>query len=74
MKQLLDNWIAALDRQIGDREEQIRARREANANAVRVRDDVTALEEYLESNNPPPEVKRALELCLSWNPFCREAK
>lgn len=71
MKQLLKHWLSALDHQIGDTEAEIRRRREENAEAVEVRDDLVALIEYIDGRQLPGPVKRALQRCLEWNPHCK---
>ena len=69
MKELLKNWVKSLDKQIGDTEEEIKNRRENNAHAVSVRDDVTALLRYLDEHDLPDDVRRGIEACLKWNPY-----
>ena len=71
IKKLLGNWKAALDAQIGDTTAEIEKRRQYNAEAVRVRDDVSALIEYLETHDIPEPVRRAIMLALSWNPHTK---
>lgn len=71
MRKLLENWKAALDRQIGDTDSEIQRRRESNADAVRVREEVEALDEYMRTVEMPDIVRSAIERCLSWNPYCK---
>lgn len=74
MNNYLKNWLAALDRLIGDTEIEIKKRREANINAVYMRNDLNDLIVYMKNNDLPPSVLRALNYCLSWNPHTREVK
>lgn len=67
----IKNWIAALDKQIGDTETEINNRRQLNSKAVKMREDLYALIKYMDDNNLPDPVKRAMQSCLSWNPHAR---
>jgi hypothetical protein len=73
-KEALITWIKNLDIQIGDTDAEIRKRREYNADAVKVRDDLDALIRYMQSNALPDEIYRALNYCLNWNPFTKSIK
>jgi hypothetical protein len=70
MKDLLNNWLSALNKQIGDTEEEIENRRQANIGAVKIRDDLLELIEYLNHNELPRAVERAIRSSLNWNPHC----
>ena len=72
MKDLLKNWVNNLDTQIVDTEEKINTRRKNKANAISVRNDITAILSYLDDHDLPDDVRRGIEACLKWNPFCRE--
>ena len=69
---LLKNWKTALNSQIGDTCEEIEKRRNQNSEAVIVRDDLSALIEYLSSNDVLAPVKLAIERALSWVPYTRK--
>lgn len=71
MKKLLNNWKAALDAQIGDTNAEIEKRMNQNAEAVIVREDLAALIEWLDRNNLPEPVSRAIGRALSWSPFTK---
>ena len=68
----LSNWIKSLDSQIGDTKEEIEKRRLSLPNVVSMRDDIKCLSEYLKNNDLPESVSRALDYCLSWNPFTKK--
>lgn len=67
----LKNWVKALDAQVGDTTEEIEKRRQQNANAVNIRRDISELIAYMNRNDLPDSVYRALEYCLKWNPFTK---
>jgi len=67
----LKNWINNLDIMIGDTEKEIEKRRASLPDAVAKREDIKELIKYIENNNLPDQVKRALDYCLSWNPFTK---
>lgn len=71
MKTLLKNWKASLDAQIGDTNTEIEKRRLQNSEAVAVRDDLAALIEWMDSNDLPEPVSRAIARALSWNPHTK---
>jgi len=60
-----------LDKQVGDTEAEINSRRQLNAEAVKTRDDLNALIMYMGDNDIPEPVKRAIQRCLSWNPYTK---
>lgn len=64
----INNWIAALNDQIGDTDEEIRKRQEANTEAVAIREDLLELRMYISGTDLPYGVQRALLRCLAWNP------
>ena len=71
MRDLLKNLVNNMDKQIGDTEERIKTMRKHNANVISVRDDVTAILSYLDEHDLPDDVRRGIEACLKWNPFCK---
>jgi hypothetical protein len=67
----LKTWISKLDSQVGDTEAEISKRRSENIHAVQVRDDLTDLVQYMEGNDLPESVYRAISMCISWNPYAK---
>jgi len=71
-QEFLSRWSSALDSQIGDTQSEIDKRLEANMAAVNVRNDLKCLIAYLESHEIPDGAYRAINYCLSWNPFAKQ--
>lgn len=70
----LHNWILSLNSLIGDTTREINKRKESNLGASYLRDDLKSLLEYMEKNDLPENVYRALNHCFEWNPHAKTNK
>lgn len=70
MNKELNNWILELNKQVNTSNLKIEELRQGNSKPLQMIRDLEELKSYMEAGNIPDGVKRSIEYCLKWNPFC----